>query len=227
MGVPVFPVAVPGEAVSPGANSWSFAKAAATTVIEGLVFALLEPSVTSEAVIVRVPAVLSVTLKLAAPPTSGVFTGKLALLSEELRANVSVIVLIRFQFESTAFTVTLKAVPAVCVDGVPVLPAELPGDAFSPGKRTCNLLKIPALTVTDELVLPPTLPCVTSEAVTVALPAVLSVTAKLLLPLERAAFAGKTAFASLELIATVSLVFTRFQLASTALTVTLKLVPEV
>ena len=68
---------------------------------------------------------------------------------------------------------------------------------------------------------------VTSDAVTVALPAVFSVTLKLLLPLTRAALAGEAALGSLEVIATVSLVFTTFQLASTPLTVTLKAVPAV
>ncbi len=67
----------------------------------------------------------------------------------------------------------------------------------------------------------------TSAAVTVALPAVLRATPRLLVPLTRAALAGRTALASLEESATVSLVLTMFQLASTALTVTLKLAPAV
>src|SRR5215471_15787887 len=66
-----------------------------------------------------------------------------------------------------------------------------------------------------------------SEAVTVELPAVLSVTLNVLLPLTSAALAGKVALASLEVTATVSLVLTTFQLASTALTVTLNAVPAV
>ena len=69
--------------------------------------------------------------------------------------------------------------------------------------------------------------CVTSEAVTVALPAVLRVTLRLLVPLTRAALAGKAALRSLELIATVSLVLTTFQLASTVLTMTLNGAPAV
>ena len=64
-----------------------------------------------------------------------------------------------------------------------------------------------------------------SEEVTVALPAVLSVMLKLLVPFTSAALAGKAALASLEVIATVSLVLTTFQLASTLLTITLKAVP--
>ena len=69
--------------------------------------------------------------------------------------------------------------------------------------------------------------CVESEAVTVAATAVLRVTLKLRLPLTRDALAGRAALASLEVIATVSLVLTTFQLASTPLTVTLKAVPAV
>src|SRR5438552_4182934 len=67
--------------------------------------------------------------------------------------------------------------------------------------------------------------CVRLEAVAVALPAVLRVMLKFFVPLIKAALAGRAALASLELIATVSLVLIRFQLASTALTVTLKAVP--
>src|SRR2546428_13844779 len=69
--------------------------------------------------------------------------------------------------------------------------------------------------------------CVTSEPVTVALPAVLSVTLRLLVPFTRVALAGNPALASLDVIPTVSLVLTTFQLASTALTATLKAVPAV
>jgi hypothetical protein len=47
-----------------------------------------------------------------------------------------------------------------------------------------------------------------------------------LVPPESAALAGKTAFTSLELIATVSLVLIRFQFASTELTMTLNAVPS-
>ena len=72
----------------------------------------------------------------------------------------------------------------------------------------------------DGLVLAVMPVCVVSEAVTVQVPAVLLVTLKVLVPATRAALAGKVALASLEVIATVSLVLTRFQLASTALTVT-------
>src|SRR5437868_6585353 len=63
------------------------------------------------------------------------------------------------------------------------------------------------------------------DEVTVALPPIFKVTLKLLLPLTNAALAGKVAFTSLEVMPTVSLVLIRFQLASTALTVTLNGLP--
>ena len=66
---------------------------------------------------------------------------------------------------------------------------------------------------------------VASDAVTVALPAVFRVTLKAFVPLTSAALAGMAAFPSVEVMATVSLVLTTFQLASTALTVTEKAVP--
>src|SRR5438094_101588 len=149
----------------------------------------------------------------------------MALLSEELIPTVSAAVLTRFQFASTALTVTVKAVPTVWAAGEPVLPAALPGEAVSPGAKICNLVNAPELTMTEGLVLAVIPVCVTSEAATVALPALLSVKLKLPVPLTRAALAGKIALESLEVIATVSLVFTTFQLASTALTVTVKALP--
>ena len=63
-----------------------------------------------------------------------------------------------------------------------------------------------------------------SLAVTVALPKVLRVTLKLLLPPASAALGGKLALASDEVMATASFVLMTFQFASTALTVTLKAV---
>ena len=59
------------------------------------------------------------------------------------------------------------------------------------------------------------------------MPAVFNVTEKLLLPPDKAVLAGKAAFASLEEIDTVSFVPIKFQVASTALTVTLKAAPAV
>src|SRR6266568_8640548 len=63
---------------------------------------------------------------------------------------------------------------------------------------------------------------VTSEPVSVALPALLRVTPKVRVPLLSEALAGNVALLSLEAMATVSLVTIKFHEASTALTVTLK-----
>src|SRR5436190_870308 len=80
----------------------------------------------------------------------------------------------------------------------------------------------------DGLVLGVFVPSVMSVAVTVALPAVLRVTLKFWLPLDRAALAGRVALRSEALRPTVSVTLVRrFQLASTALTVTLKAEPAV
>src|SRR5438552_3894904 len=103
----------------------------------------------------------------------------------------------------------------------------VPGAALSPGANNCNFTNVPAVTVTEELVLAVFEPSVTSVAVRVALPAVLSVTLKLFVPFTSAALAGKATFVSVDVIATVSLVLIRFQLASTALTRTLKGDPAV
>src|SRR5439155_14839120 len=65
-------------------------------------------------------------------------------------------------------------------------------------------------------------------AVSVWLPAVLNVTLNVCAPETKAVFAGGVAFASLDVIATLSLTFVvKFQNASTALTVTLNAVPAV
>src|SRR5258708_24597858 len=101
-----------------------------------LVPGVLVLSVESEAVTVWLPAVLRVTLKDFVPATSDAFDGKTALASEAVMAAVSVTLVSRFQFASTAFTVTLNATPAVWAEGAPVLPVALPGDAVSPGART-------------------------------------------------------------------------------------------
>ena len=129
------PVTVPGAAVSPGTNSCIFTKFPAPTVIEELVLAVLVPSLPSLAVSVCAPPVWSVTLKLCEPAASAVFEGNVALASEEVIATVSLTVLTRFQFASTALTVTLNGELAIWVMGVPVLPVAVPGAAVSPGAR--------------------------------------------------------------------------------------------
>src|SRR5438445_6012 len=142
--------------------------------------------------------------------------------------TVSAALVIRFQLASTALTVIRKAAPAVCAAGEPVLPEAVPGATVSPGVSTSSLENAPARTPIVGLVLLVMAGRVTSAAVTVALPAVLNVTVKLKfwVPPTKAAFAGMVAFGSLEVMPTVSLtVLIKFQLASTALTVTLKGTP--
>ena len=88
------------------------AKAPAFTVVDGLVFGSLAPSLASVAVNVAVPAVFAVIVKLFVPPTSAAFTGKVALASVLVMPIVSVEVT-GFQLASTAFTVAVKELPAV------------------------------------------------------------------------------------------------------------------
>src|SRR5207237_3082957 len=148
--------------------------------------------------------------------------------SLEVVSSVVVFVLTKFQFASTALTVTVKAVPAVWAVGVPVLPLAVPGAAVSPGAKSCSLVKAPTFTVMAGLVLAVLAPSVLSLAVTVRLPAVFRVTLKFFVPATNAALAGNVALTSLEVIPAMSLiVLTKFQLASTALTVTVKGVPAV
>ena len=92
-------------------------------------------------------------LKVWVPALRGASEGKLALLSLAATWTVSFAPVERFQFASTALTVTLKAVPAVCALAVPLLPVAVPAAALSPGIRTCSLAKAPAFTATEEPVL--------------------------------------------------------------------------
>ncbi len=126
-------------------------KAPTLTVMEGLVLAVMKLCVTSEAVTVRLPAVLSVTLKVCVPAASAALAGRPALASLEVMATVS-LVLTRFQLASTALTVTVKGVPAVSGDGVPVFPEPVPGAAVSPGTKSCSFTTAPAFTVIAGLV---------------------------------------------------------------------------
>ena len=170
---------------------------------------------------VRLPAVLSVTLKVWVPEAKAALAGMVALLSLEVIPTVS-LVLTRFQFASTALTVTMKEVPAVWAMAVPVLPVPVPAAALSPGTSNCSLAKAPALTVIGGLVFAALVGSVTSVAVIVQVPDVLLVRLKDLVPETKAVLAGSTAFGSVELRPTRSvMLLTRFQFASTALTVTL------
>src|SRR5947209_4485145 len=209
-GAPVLPVALPGDATSPGSSSCSFVNAPTFTVVAGEVFAVRVPFVMSVAVNVHEPAVFAVTLKVFVPATIAAFAGKLAFVSVEVMPTVSVEET-TFQFASTALTVTLNAVPAVWAEGEPVLPLTLPALALSPGRRICSFAKAPALTVVEGEVLAVFVPSVASLAVSVNEPAVVIVTVKLFVPATRAAFEGGAKLASLELIAAVSVtVLTRF-----------------
>jgi len=139
---------VPGAAVSPGAKIWSLVNAPAPAVIVGLVFPEILGLLTSAEVIVQLPTVLSVTLRVLLPLTRAALAGSAAFASLELMDTVS-FVLTTFQLASTALTTTLKAVPAVCAEGVPVFPAVVPGAAVSPGASNCSLTNVPELTVID------------------------------------------------------------------------------
>ena len=126
------------------------------------------PLVISVAVTVElVEATLKVMLKVFVPATNGALEGNVALISEQVMPTVSVTLLTRFQFASTAFTVTEKATVAAWAEGVPVLPVAVPGAAVSPGKSSCSFVKAPALTVMAGVVLAVLVPSPTSVAVNV------------------------------------------------------------
>jgi hypothetical protein len=178
-------------------------------------------------VTVREPEVLRVTVKFFVPLTRAAFEGSVAAESDEVIATVWVWVVTLFQFASTAFTVAVNELPAVCAVGVPVLPDDVPGAAVSPGRSTCSFVAALALTVTEPDVSAVRAPD-WSVAVTVADPAVLKVTEKVPVPAVSAAFAGNVALASVLVTATVGVaVVTTFQFASTAFTVTVTADPAV
>src|SRR5204863_515995 len=116
--------------------------------------------------------------------------------SDEVMAAMSVTVLIRFQLASTAFTVTLNAVPEVCAIGLPLLPDGDPGAAVSPGRSSCNLVKVPEMTGIAGLRLAALVPSMMSVALIVAVPAVLRTTLKIWVPATKPALDGSTEFAS-------------------------------
>src|SRR5439155_1414581 len=112
-GVPVLPVALPGAAVSPGTSNCNLTNAPTFTVIEGLVLAVLVPSVMSVAVTVQLPAVLLVMLKVPDPAANAALAGKTSLGSAQAIPTVCVLVFTKFQLASTARTVTLYPMAAV------------------------------------------------------------------------------------------------------------------
>ena len=192
--------------------------------MDGVVDCWIDGLVRSDDVSVAVPTVRKVTLNVLVPEESVALAGKVALLSEELMATRSAAVVTRFQFASTALTVTLKAVPAVRAVGVPVLPVGVPGTAVSPGASSWSLVNEPGLTVMLALVL-----AVRPEAVAVMVrvPAVLKVRLdKALVPDERVMLPVapplSSAIAALLSVVVMVTLFVAgpatFQLASTALT---------
>src|SRR5205823_4649251 len=134
-----------------------------------------------------------------------------ALPSEVVIVTLAAALLTRFQLASTALTMMPPAiaVPTVCAVGVPVLPVGVPGAAISPGNRSCSLVAGAGLTVMIGVEAGRIAGFVTSEAVIVRLPAVLKVTVNEPLPLTRAELDGTAAFASVNEMATVSLVWIR------------------
>ena len=178
----------------------------------------------SVAVIVFEPAVFSVTLNTFVPATSAAPAGTVAFASDDVIVTVSVMLVIKFQFASTALTVTLNPPPAVAAVGSPVFPVALPGAAASPGTSSCSFATAPVVTEMPGLTFAAVAGVVTSLAVIVREPAVFSVTLKLFVPATSAVFAGTEAFVSLDVIATMSMmiVLTIVQFASTALTVMLR-----
>src|SRR5437764_11488483 len=105
--------------------------------------AVLLPLVMSLAVTVVLLAVFSVTLNILVPAIRTALAGNAAFASLEVMPALSVIVLTRFHWLSTALTVTLKAVPAVWDEGAPLLPEALPGAAVSPGMSKSNFVNAP------------------------------------------------------------------------------------
>src|SRR5204862_16777 len=157
----------------------------------------------SDAVIVQVPGVFSVTLAVRVPEVKAPLAGSVAAESVEVIPFVCVTLVTTFQSASTALTVTLKAVPAERAVGAPVLPVAVPGAATSRGSRICSLVTAPALTVMDGLVLEVLVPSVMFVAVTVQLPAVLLVTLKVRVPAESAKLPGCVSFGSVVVMPTV------------------------
>ena len=126
-----------GMAVPPVA----WVNCAALTVMAGLVLEGFVPSETLVAVRVKLPVLLKETSGLCVPLASAALGGRVALESLEVIPTVSVTLVTTFQKTSTALTVTLKAVNSVCALAVPVLPVAPPGEAVSPGTRSCNFAK--------------------------------------------------------------------------------------
>jgi len=111
-------------------------------------------------VIVAVPAVTIVTVNIFTPLTTSAEAGSVSLTSEVVNATVAKEFTAIFHKSSTAFTVTLNATPAVRAPGVPVYPSALPGEAVTPGSRTCSmtpdLLNVKVLALKADSIFPAT-----------------------------------------------------------------------
>ena len=97
------------------------------------------------AVIVAVPLVFSVTCSCAVPPArfaSPAVTPAASVVARWTRSVAAT----GFQLWSTAVTVTVNGVPAVCSPGVPVRPEGVPGAEVSPGSSAWSCAKAPAPT---------------------------------------------------------------------------------
>src|SRR5438874_2085595 len=197
--------------------------------------AVLLPSLRSVAVTVKLPLVLNETVKAWVPDASAELAGKVAVESLEVMPTVSDTVFTTFQLASTALTVRLKLLKAICAVGVPVLPLAVPGAAVSPGARSCSLANAPTFTVTEALVLAVSVPAA-SLAVMVRVPPVLKVKLdKVRVPRDNVRLPAVAPLSSaiaallseLVMVTFGVAVATTFQLASTALSVTLKAVPAV
>src|SRR5262245_9384744 len=84
------------------------------TATVGLVLGVLLPSVRSLAVSVKFPLVLKVTVRFVVPEVIALADGRVAVASLELSATMSLTVLTRFHWASTALTVTTMELPTVC-----------------------------------------------------------------------------------------------------------------
>src|SRR4051812_7723196 len=102
---------------------------AGLTLIGGLVLEVFVPSARSLAVTVKLPLVLNARFKVCVPATRAALAGSVAVASLAVMPTISATLLTRFQFASTALTTTLKLVNAICAEGVPILPAVVPGAA--------------------------------------------------------------------------------------------------
>src|SRR5438445_1459 len=121
---------------------------AVLTVMAGLVLAVLLPSVRSLAVRVKLPLVLKKTGKFCVPDANAALAGRVAVVSLAVIPTRSVTVFTRFQLASTALTVTVNPVKALCGAGTPLFPEAVP--VLGGWVRIVSLLAAAALTTTFE-----------------------------------------------------------------------------